>query len=225
MRRLILASLIPGFLGLAAFAASAVLVGTAAAQQSPAAVTLTGAERTEALAQASAALNQQQRLQGRFRQTAADGSVTAGRFYLQRPGRLRFEYDAPAQLLIVADGSIVAVQDIAMRSTNRSPLRSTPLFFVLKSDINLDRDTRVTRVVRQGAWLYVTARDRSGQADGEITLHLYGSNLDLRSWDVVDGAGSRTRIALSDVSRPSSIDARLFRAPAAGAQSPRGPGR
>jgi outer membrane lipoprotein-sorting protein len=184
---------------------------------------LTGAERARALSQASAALNAQRLLAGRFRQTAPDGSVTQGRFYLQRPGRVRFEYDPPAAMLIVADGSIVAIEDRALRSTNRSPLRETPLFFVLKNDINLERDARVTRVVRDGATLLVSARDRTGQADGEITLRLEGPDYQLRSWDVVDASGALTRIALTQVSRPDRVDPRLFRAPAPTAVSPRTP--
>lgn len=204
------------------------LVSLALAPAAPAqstARTLEGVERTQALAQASAALNAQTRVQGRFRQVAPDGGATTGRFYLQRPGRVRFEYDPPAQMLIVADGSILAVHDRALRSTNRAPLRSTPLFFVLKANINLARDARITRVIRNGDALFISARDRSGQADGEITLRLQGPSLALHSWEVVDATGSRTRVALSEVSSPAQFDARLFRAPAASTPSPRGPGR
>ncbi|MBI1186408.1 MAG: outer membrane lipoprotein carrier protein LolA [Alphaproteobacteria bacterium] len=211
MRRQFLA----GLLGLAAALAFA---APASAQSGQA---LQGAERTRALTQASAALNSQRLLAGRFRQTAPDGSVSQGRFYLQRPGRVRFEYDPPTSMLIVADGSIVAIEDRALRSTNRSPLRETPLFFVLKNDINLERDARVTRVRREGGALLVSARDRTGQADGEITLRLEGPNYELRSWDVVDASGALTRIALTQVSRPERVDPRLFRAPAATAVSPR----
>jgi outer membrane lipoprotein-sorting protein len=186
---------------------------------------LTGAERTQTLAAASAALNAQRSLRGTFRPTAPDGRTSTGRFYLQRPGRVRFEYDPPAEFLVVADGSIVAIQDRALRTTNRAPLRSTPLFFVLKSEISLERDARVTRVVREGGALLVSARDRTGQADGELTLRLEGPNYTLRSWDVVDATGSRTRVQLTSVEAASSLDPRLFRAPAATAVSPRGPGR
>jgi outer membrane lipoprotein-sorting protein len=202
--------------GLLAFAASPVR-----AQQA----SLDGAERSQVLAAASAALNAQRSLQGRFSQVAPDGQTTTGRFYLQRPGRVRFEYDPPAQFLIVADGSIVAIQDGALRTTNRAPLRSTPLFFVLKDGVNLERDARITRVVRDGDALLVSARDRSGQADGELTLRLEGPNYTLRSWDVVDATGGRTRVSLSGVQTAAALDPRLFRAPAATAVSPRGPGR
>ncbi|MGE3143279.1 MAG: outer membrane lipoprotein carrier protein LolA [Hyphomonadaceae bacterium] len=179
----------------------------------PGAVELSGAERVRALARASASLNAMRTLQGRFVQWAPSGQATTGDFYLQRPGKLRFAYDSPASLLIVADGSILAVQDTALRSVNRAPLRSTPLYFVLKNNIDLERDARVTHVARQGDTLYVTARDRTGAAQGDITLAFVGAEAQLRSWDVVDATGARTRLALTNVSRPAALDQRLFRTP------------
>jgi outer membrane lipoprotein-sorting protein len=207
--------------GLAALMAAAALPFPAQAEPTA----LEGPERTRTLAEASAALNEQRLLQGRFRQVAPDGSITTGRFFLQRPGRVRFEYDPPAPLLIVADGSVVAIQDRALRSTNRSPLRATPLYFVLKDNINLNRDVRVTRVEREGETLYVSARDRTGEADGELILRLDGPDFALRAWDVVDATGARTRFALIGVSSPDVINPAAFRAPPSTAVSPRGPGR
>ncbi len=174
-------------------------------------VTLEGAERAATLAQANRTLNSVQRLQGRFVQSSPDGSRAAGRFYMQRPGRLRFEYDPPATLLIVADGSVVAMRDTALRTTERTPLRSTPLHLILAETVDLERSARIVRVSRSGAWTMITARDRSGQTEGTITLQFHGPEAELRSWDVVDATGARTRIALSDLTQPASLDRRLFR--------------
>lgn len=206
----------------AALAGSLALLAPGALAQGAAEAALTGAARSQALAQASAALNAIRTLAGRFRQIAPDGRATTGQFYMQRPGRLRFAYDPPATLLIFADGSVVAVQDTALRSVNRAPLRTTPLYFVLKNNIDLERDARVTRVMRRGDDLYVTARDRTGNADGEITLRLSGPRLQLDSWDVVDAMGGRTRLALSELSSPASLDPRLFRTPQPARTGPRG---
>lgn len=175
-------------------------------------VTLEGAERAAALAQANRTLNSAQRLQGRFIQISPDGSRAAGTFYMQRPGRLRFEYDPPATLLIVADGSVVAMRDTALRTTERTPLRSTPLHLILAETVDLERAARIIRVSRSGPWMLVTARDRSGQTDGAITLKFYGPEAALRAWDMTDAAsGARTRIELSNLTRPASFDRGLFR--------------
>lgn len=192
-------------LGLSALA----LAPAAYAQQTP--VVLEGAARAEGIAQANRALNAFTRLQGRFVQTSPGGGRASGMFYMQRPGRLRFQYDPPATLLIVADGSVVAMRDTELRTTERTPIRSTPLNIILGQTINLERDARILRVSRAGPWLLITARDRGGQTDGQITLQFYGANLELRSWDVIDATGARTRITLSDLTQPASFDRSLFR--------------
>lgn len=191
-------------------AALAFVATPAAAQQI---VALSGAERAAAIAAANRSLNAHPRLQGRFTQVAPGGARSAGTFYLQRPGRLRFEYDAPATLLIVADGSVVAMRDTALRTTDRTPLRSTPLHLILGERIDLERNARVTRVSRSGPWTMITARDRSGETDGLITLNFHGPSMELRSWDVIDATGARTRVTLSNVTHPASFDRGLFRLP------------
>lgn len=186
-----------------------VLAPAAHAQQTP--VILEGAARAEGLALANRSLNAFQRLQGRFVQTSPGGGRASGTFYLQRPGRMRFQYDPPATLLIVSDGNVVSLRDTELRTTERTPLRSTPLNLILGQTINLERDARVLRVSRAGQWLMVTARDRRGQTDGQIALQFYGPNAELRSWDVIDATGARTRITLSDITQPASFDRNLFR--------------
>ena len=197
------------------------IVGSAAAQSAPAvarqALTqtlLAGPERAAALAQASASLNRIAAVQGRFAQVAPNGARSQGDIYLARPGKMRFQYDAPSPLTIVSDGSTVAVVDSSVRDVSRVPLRSTPLYYVLKRDVNLERDARIVRVTRDGDSLLVTARDRSGEADGEITITFAGAAYDLREWSVTDGQRQTTRISLSGVRAVGAIDPRLFRTPA-----------
>jgi outer membrane lipoprotein-sorting protein len=185
----------------------------AAAPSSPAPVItpLDGAERAAALALANATLNAVQRLQGRFVQSSPGGGRAEGAFYLQRPGKLRFAYDSPATLMIVSDGNVVSMRDTELRTTERTPLRSTPLNLILGAHINLVRDARIIRVSRSGPWLMITARDRSGQTDGQITLDFYGDEAELRSWDVIDATGARTRITLTELTQPDRLDPSLFR--------------
>lgn len=175
-------------------------------------VQLTGAERTQALAAASTSLNRMAAVQGRFAQVAPDGSRSQGDIYLQRPGKMRFAYDAPSPLTIVSDGSTVSVEDRTVRDVSRVPLRSTPLYYVLKRDVSLERDARITRVARTGDQLLVTARDRTGEAEGEITLQFAGPSYQLRQWTITDGQRQTTRITLSDVRAAGRLDPRLFRA-------------
>jgi outer membrane lipoprotein-sorting protein len=187
------------------------LVFAPAAYAQTAPVVLQGAGRTAGIAAANRTLNSFTRLQARFTQASPGGGRSSGTVYIQRPGRMRFQYDPPASMLIVSDGSVVAMRDTELRTTERTPLRSTPLNLILGQNIDLERNARVLRVSRAGPWLMITARDRGGQTDGQIILQFYGESSELRSWDVIDATGARTRISLSGVTQPASFDRSLFR--------------
>lgn len=175
---------------------------------------LTGAARTAALTQASKALNAVTTLQGRFTQVNSDGAVSGGTFHLARPGKVRFAYDAPSPLLIVSDGTTISISDRKMRTTDRLPLRSTPLHILLKRDINLEKDARITQVTRVNDQLSITARDRTGEADGQITVLLDARTYQIQRWRVIDGQGLMTDLALQNVKAGGRIDAALFKPPA-----------
>jgi outer membrane lipoprotein-sorting protein len=173
-------------------------------------VELTGAARTDVLNKASAALQNLKQIQGAFVQINPNGGVSKGKFYLRRPGKIRFEYDKPDALLVVADGSVVAIQDDRLKTFNRAPLRSTPLYFFLKDKIDLAKDAVVTKVERQNGMLAISLKDRSGQSDGVLTLFLEEGSYSLQQWVVADGAGGITRVALNGVQRVSELDPKLF---------------
>lgn len=176
-----------------------------------AAAPVEGAARTVALAQANEALNALRQVKGRFVQVAPDGAISQGAFFLQRPGKVRFAFDDPAPLTIVADGATVAVADRRLKTVDRTPLRTTPLFFVLKSDIDLERDARVSGVERDGDALIVTVRDRKGEADGALSLLFVGaSEPELRGWSVRDATGQITQVSLKDVAPAGRLDPALF---------------
>src|SRR5690606_17202389 len=115
--------------------------GMAAAAAAPSQSSV-DAEDGKALAEASAYLSSLENMQGDFLQVGPDGSVAEGKFYLRRPGRLRFEYEPPENLLVVADGTWVAVKDSAAPA-QRYPIASTPLSLFLARDINLSENARV----------------------------------------------------------------------------------
>lgn len=162
------------------------------------------------LARVDGALNNTLSFQGRFAQYGADGSFNQGVIYLSRPGKLRFEYDAPSPMLIVSDGVTLTQQDRALETTDRVPLTSTPLNFFLKENVNLARDTEVVGLVKTPTEWRVSARDGSGEMDGTITMVFDAGTLALREWIILDGFGGETRLLLSDLVYNQRLNPRLF---------------
>lgn len=166
-------------------------------------------EDGKALAEASAYLSSLENMQGDFLQVGPDGSVAEGKFYLRRPGRLRFEYEPPENLLVVADGTWVAVKD-SSAPAQRYPIASTPLSLLLAENVNLSESARVLNVETQPGALLVTLADRSGEAPGQITLIFDQPQMQLRQWVVTDAQGLQTTVALRNVETGIRADNSLF---------------
>jgi outer membrane lipoprotein-sorting protein len=191
-------------------ATPALLLPSAGFAQAP---TLSAADRASAIRTVGQAVNAVTRLQGRFAQTNPNGSNSTGRFWLQRPGKVRFEYDAPSPLVLLSDGTNVALQDTRLKTTDRYPLRQTPLYFLLKANVDLERDVVVSNVVRDQGNILVSMRDRRREADGELTVVFDERTRGLEQWSIRDRQGRNTRVRLIDPVSGGAINPALFTAP------------
>lgn len=153
-------------------------------------------------------------LQGEFTQIAPSGAISTGRFYLRRPGLLRFEYDAPSPLLIVATGGTVFVRDEALETTDSYPVGRTPLKFLLKKRIELD-DAKVVAVDRSADSAAVTFASEDEETEGELSVVVRAPDLQLEEWIVRDPQNGVTIVTLDNVVAGEPIPNRLFAAPRA----------
>jgi outer membrane lipoprotein-sorting protein len=170
-------------------------------------------DRAAALEGINAYLNSIGTLRARFTQIAPDGSAARGELALARPGRLRFEYDDPHPIRIVADGTTLAIEDQDLETVDRVPLRSTPLWWLLKSDVDLAEDAELVGMEREFGFLYVTLRDPDEDVEGEVMFVFAEPSYELREWYVIDALGEITRVALADVETGVSLNPRLFVVP------------
>lgn len=164
-----------------------------------------------AIRQINAYLNSLSTLEGDFVQVAPDGHITQGRFYIERPGRLRFEYAPPAQMQVISDGRWVAVQDRKLKTTEKYPLMTTPLNMILSKDIDLMRDARILAVYPESELVTISIEQTSGDAPGTLTLMFDPAAQELRRWTVTDVQGLDTTVALENVVRGVAIDPKMFR--------------
>lgn len=154
-------------------------------------------------------------LSGAFVQTAPSGAVASGQFYLRRPGQIRFDYDDPSPITIVATQGMVYVENAELETTDSYPLKKTPLRFLLSKKIEIG-DATLKTVERGGDSIAITYASTDEETEGEITLVLSAPRLAIEQWAVRDAQGGVTVVALQDVSTGEKLDNRLFRAPEAG---------
>ena len=159
------------------------------------------------LDQVSAYLNGLQTAQGGFTQINADGTLSTGQIYIKRPGRIRFEYNAPDNSLVMAGGGQVAIFD--PRSNNgpdRYPLNQTPLKIILERNVDLAWASMVMGHTSDGTTTTVTAQDPAHPQYGNIQMVFTANPVELRQWIVTDEVGSQTTMILNDLVRGGRIN-------------------
>ena len=162
------------------------------------------------IARAEAALNAIHTLKARFQQIAPNGGISGGTAWLDRPGRMRFQYDAPAPFLLVAGYGLLTFYDSQLQQTSNIPLGRTPVGLLLQDNLKLSGDVTVTQVSRLPGQLQVTLIRTATPSEGSITLIFADNPLTLRSWTVVDAQRQETRISLYDVQLGGTFDQSLF---------------
>jgi outer membrane lipoprotein-sorting protein len=162
------------------------------------------------IARAEAYLNTIQTMRARFIQVGPQGGLTEGNFYLRRPGRLRFEYDPPIPVLVVADGTWVVFYDSEINQVTRLPLGSTPLAVLLRDEVRLRGSVTVTDVERATGTLRITVIDTEAPDQGTITLVFNDRPLALRQWLIRDPQGLETSIAMSQTQFNLILEPQLF---------------
>lgn len=169
-------------------------------------------QQIETVAKVSRYFNNLTNLRGTFVQTAADNKRMRGRFFVKRPGRLRFEYNLPSRQLIVSDGSMLAIQDLDINTDDRIPLDQTPFRLLLRNDVDLLRDARILEVQEAEDLIILSLQDKSPDAPGQIRLFLSKSpDIELKEWVTTDSQGTDTRVEVANLNRPEDLDAELFR--------------
>lgn len=156
------------------------------------------------------AMNSTIHIEGRFVQYAPDGSIIAGNLFISRPGKLRIEYDSPNLLLIVSDGVSLIQKDVNLGTTDRVPLSSTPIYYFLKRNINLDKDVVVTSLIKNEEEWYISITDPSDEAIGVLNIILDADKLSIKGWTIINGSENTTYVKLTDITYPEILNPRLF---------------
>lgn len=172
---------------------------SAAALASPALVTSVDAQELS-LGDVSGYLNQLVTAQGGFTQINGDGTLSTGQVYIKRPGRIRFEYNAPDNSLMLAGGGQVAIFDPRSNTApDRYPLNQTPLNIILERNVDLAQRSMVTGHTSDGTTTTITAQDPAHPEYGNIQLVFTANPVELRQWIVTDDTGGQTTVILNDV--------------------------
>lgn len=162
------------------------------------------------LGRIEAYLNGISSLKAHFMQVAPDGAVSEGTAWLERPGRLRFQYDPPSPYLLIASHGVLTFNDSALQQTSNIELSRTPLGMLLGEHVQLSGPVTVTGFERYPGQLQVSLVRTSSPGDGTLTLVFADPPLSLRQWTVLDAQQRETHITLYNAQTGGKFDPSLF---------------
>lgn len=156
------------------------------------------------------ALNATHTIKARFQQIAPDGTRSTGQAWLDRPGRMRFDYDKPSPLLLIANQGQIVYQDRELGQVTTLPLERTPLGLLLRPELRLSGDVTVTAFQHARGLVQVTLVRTATPSEGSLTLIFNEAPLALRSWVVKDAQGRETQIDLFNIAENPALSQDLF---------------
>jgi outer membrane lipoprotein-sorting protein len=156
-------------------------------------------------------LSNTQVLSGDFVQIGPDGGRTKGEFYISKPGKVRFEYDDPSPIELIADGQSVVVRDRKLATQDVYPLSQTPLRFLLADHVNLLKDTNLVAVYADDVFITVVVEEKNAIAGtSRLMLMFSAKDMQLKQWTVTDPQGYDTTVAVYNLDTSKKPDPSLF---------------
>jgi len=167
------------------------------------------APRDEAIAAISQNFSSVPTMAGEFIQFGPNGEQTGGKFYIQRPGRIRFDYEDPSPLMFVSNGKTLAINNNKLKTWTYYPLSKTPLSLLLSERLDID-DKSIQSVTADEDITTIVMGDDRIFGDAEITLLFDPKSYDLRQWTIKDAQGKETSVMIFNVQKNIKIPEKLF---------------
>jgi len=164
----------------------------------------------DTVARVESYLNGISTLKERFVQVSSDGGFAKGELYIDRPGHLRFDYDPPTPVLLIADGTWLVYYDKELKEITHMPLWENPIWFLVRKRVRLDDGIEILRVERTDTVVSLTLRQREDPDAGVIKLIFDREPMALRRWELTDAQGITIQVALVDTDFGVDLDPKLF---------------
>lgn len=151
-------------------------------------------------------------MMGEFVQLSPDGNQVAGKFFISRPGKLRFNYEKPSAVRVISDGKNLAVGNQKLKTWSLYPLRTTPLKLLLSDKIDLSAKT-VKSVTEDENLTTIVMGNKSVFGKSTITMMFDPETYELRQWTIKDAQGKDTTVMIFNIETGVEFARSVFRVP------------
>lgn len=177
-----------------------------------ASVDLNSAQTQSFLKNVETYVNSLKKISGTFTQSSSNGATDAGKFYIDKPGKMRLEYESP--ILLVADGNSIVYEDKKLDQISYISMNSNPASIILNGDVKItgkNSSVKVKDIVEKDGFSEITLSTPNEKQSGTITLIFETKPLSLYGWRVRDAQGITTNVHLSNIKPETSFSSNLFK--------------
>jgi outer membrane lipoprotein-sorting protein len=145
-----------------------------------------------------------------FTQVAPDGTLSNGKFFMERPGKMRWQYNPPTPILMVSNGSELVFYDYELEQVNHIPLDSTLIGFLAQDKISFDDMVGIINLSKNAGVIRITLAQKEKPDEGQLMLEFSDNPLLLRNMEITDATNQVTTVALNNARFGVKLDSRLF---------------
>ncbi|MFO1241828.1 MAG: outer membrane lipoprotein carrier protein LolA [Rickettsiales bacterium] len=185
--------------------------GGATSSQTEQQTRLGDVQKEQILTQVEAYLNGLTTIQADFVQIAPGGNLSTGKFFLKRPGKMRWQYDPPVPVLLISNGSVFTYYDYELQQVNEIPLDSTLAGFIAQKNIRFDPEViTVKEILEANKVIRIRIVQTDHPKDGDLTMELTDSPMQLRNLIIKDSKGESTNVSLNGARYGVPLEDKLF---------------
>lgn len=178
-------------------------------------------QQQEIIARAEYYLNNLRTMSAQFVQSTQDGMVSDGTFYLSRPGKLRWQYNPPVPVLIVANNGLLSYHDYELEQTSHLPMDDNLGALLTRKNISFVKDLTVKSASWEGEIISVEVFRTGHYEEGQVTLHFHHQPFELKGLTIVDAVGAVTRVTFVEPKFDVKLDKSIFILPTKHLPKPR----
>lgn len=168
-------------------------------------------ENDDDINQVETYLNSLKSLEANFVQIASNGEKVEGKLYIEKPNKIRMEYNAPSNILIVGNGDYIVYYDKELDQVTNIDYEDVPAALILASEVDINgKDLSVTDFYKDPGVTRVSLEYSKASELGPFTLLFTNNPFALRQWKVVTPQAMEVSLSLYDVVVDSKLDGNLF---------------
>ena len=145
-----------------------------------------------------------------FTQIAPDGEESGGTFFLSRPGKLRWQYNPPVPILIVANGNQLSYYDYELKQLSHTSPSSSLAGFLTRKVIRFADDIIVENLRQDSGLLRIIISQKDHKDQGKLMMIFNNNPIFLKKMTVIDSVGQQTSISLSNIKQGMALEDKLF---------------